>query len=84
MERLSAPLDEIEDIENKEEASNKSDNFSRVKNFLEDALNKTNKTGELLDKTGEGIKKLQSLASKYNKVAELCAMPTVPSFLLGK
>ena len=83
MERLSAPLDEIEDIENKEEASNKSDNFSRVKNFLEDALNKTNKTGELLDKTGEGIKKLQSLASKYNKVAELCAMPTVPSFLLG-
>ncbi len=83
MERLTAPLDEIEDIENKEEASNKSDNFSRVKNFLEDALNKTNKTGELLDKTGEGIKKLQSLASKYNKVAELCAMPTVPSFLLG-
>lgn len=83
IERLSAPLDEIEDVENKEEATSKSDNFSRVKNFLEDALDKTNKTGELLDKTGEGIKKLQSLASKYNKVAELCAMPTVPSFLLG-
>ncbi|MBH0075235.1 GTP-binding protein [Pseudoalteromonas sp. SWYJ118] len=83
IERLSVPLDEIEDVENKEEATSKSDNFSRVKNFLEDALDKTNKTGELLDKTGEGIKKLQSLASKYNKVAELCAMPTVPSFLLG-
>lgn len=83
VERLSAPLDEIEGVENKEEATSKSDNFSRVKNFLEDALDKTNKTGELLDKTGEGIKKLQSLASKYNKVAELCAMPTVPSFLLG-
>jgi len=83
MDRLSASLNEIENVENKEEATSKSDNFSRVKNFLEDAINKTNKTGELLDKTGEGIKKLQSLASKYNKVAELCAMPTVPSFLLG-
>jgi len=42
------------------------------------------KTKSALDKVEDGIEIAQDLAGKYNKIAEWCGMPVVPSVFLKK
>ncbi len=39
-------------------------------------------SGEVISKTAKAIKRAKSLGTSYNELASLCALPTVPFFLL--
>ncbi|MFY7671618.1 hypothetical protein ACOSP6_11090 [Tenacibaculum sp. MEBiC06402] len=76
-EEISSELELINNIE----TLKKSGRLKNFKAILEKHLKRIRNAGKVLESTNKNIETIQKLAGKYNKIAELCGLPTVPSFL---
>lgn len=80
--KVKKALQEITSVEAQDEAEDKIGKFERVNGFITDAINGENKTGQLLQTAGQGVKKLQDIGKQYNKIAGHFGLPVVPDVLL--
>lgn len=80
--KVQKALKEITSVEAQNEAEDNIGKFERVNGFITDAINGENKTGQLLQAAGQGVKKLQDIGKKYNKIASHFGLPVVPDVLL--
>ncbi|CAE6929310.1 hypothetical protein ACOMICROBIO_GDFFDHBD_02493 [Vibrio sp. B1REV9] len=81
--RVQNAISEIEQIgENEKDASDKTGHFMRVRDFLNNALDKVGPVGEAVDSLGGNITKIRDMAKKYNTVASHFGLPVVPEILL--
>ncbi|EJE4558017.1 50S ribosome-binding GTPase [Vibrio parahaemolyticus] len=81
-DKVERALSVVEDIESKEEASQNLGSFARIKDFLENSLDKTGNIGQTMELLGNNIGKIREIAKKYNKVAGFFGLPIVPEVLL--
>jgi hypothetical protein len=56
--------------------------LSKLKRYIEKSLEAGNDANEILSKAGEGVEIVKELGKKYNKIAEWCFLPVIPSSLL--
>ncbi len=80
--RVQRSIKEIEGIEQPEEADDKTGHFMRIRDFLNNALDKVGPVGEAVESLGSNISKVRDMAKKYNKVAGYFGLPIVPEILL--
>jgi len=76
-------LSEIQNAKTKEDLQ-KSGAMNTLKMFIEDLEDKTTTIGKAIDTAKKGAKIAQDIAGTYNKVAEWCGLPVVPSIFLKK
>ncbi|PNQ54150.1 hypothetical protein C1141_17410, partial [Vibrio agarivorans] len=81
-DKVVKALDVVEEIETEDEASNNLGSFARIKDFLENSLEKTGDIGKTMELLGSNIGKIREIAKKYNKVAGYFGLPIVPEVLL--
>ncbi|CDU15633.1 hypothetical protein VCR17J2_90139 [Vibrio coralliirubri] len=81
-DKVKEAITQIEQADTPEKANNNLGSFSRVQDFLSNALEGTGKVGETMQSLGDNISKVRELAKKYNKVASLLGLPVVPEILL--
>ncbi|MBE4469961.1 hypothetical protein HJ009_12305 [Vibrio parahaemolyticus] len=81
-DKVERALSAVEDIESEEEASQNLGSFARIKDFLENSLDKTGNIGQTMELLGNNIGKIREIAKKYNKVAGFFGLPIVPEVLL--
>ncbi|HIF9436785.1 TPA: COR domain-containing protein [Photobacterium damselae] len=81
-DRVQKAITEIEQIQDNKDAEMKSGHFMRVRDFLNNALDKVGPVGEAVDSLGSNITKIRDLAKKYNTVASYFGLPLVPEILL--
>ncbi|EGR3108113.1 hypothetical protein DNG97_05820 [Vibrio parahaemolyticus] len=81
-DKVERALSVVEDIESEEEASQNLGSFARIKDFLENSLDKTGNIGQTMELLGNNIGKIREIAKKYNKVAGFFGLPIVPEVLL--
>lgn len=84
IDRVDVALADIQSIEDKQEANKKLSKFVKVQSFIENCMEGTNKVGELMKKTGEGLGKLQTVGKEYNKIATKFGFQVIPTILLGE
>lgn len=84
VKRLDSALNNIQSVTNEAEAEENHSKFAKVQTFIEDCINGTNKIGELIKKTDEGVGKLQSLGKEYNKIANKFGFQAIPTIFLGE
>lgn len=80
--RVQNSISEIEQIDKDEDAETKTGHFMRVRDFLNNALDKVGPVGEAVESLGDNITKIRDMAKKYNKVASYFGLPIVPEILL--
>lgn len=81
-EKVEKAINELTDnVDSQETADENLRHFSRIQNFLDGALKKTNSVGKVIDKAGNVYSEVEKLAAKFNEIAGKFAMPTVA--LLG-
>jgi len=56
--------------------------MNKFKKWLDKISNGNDAVRKAIETTGDGIELLQDLAGKYNKIAEWCGLPQVPSIFL--
>ncbi|MEK4171482.1 COR domain-containing protein [Lysinibacillus sp. FSL L8-0312] len=83
IEKMAAAIESAEGLETKEEIK-KSGALTKIKRILEDLSDPNSSTGKAINGTKYGYSILQDIADKYNSIAEWCALPTIPKFLLKK
>lgn len=81
LDSLSSSLRELEAI-NEPDTLRHSSAMSKFKRFMEDLEIKGSNLNVALEKVDSGFAVAKDLARKYNKLAEWCGMPTVPSLFL--
>ncbi|EIU7057466.1 COR domain-containing protein [Vibrio vulnificus] len=81
-DKVARALDIVEEIETEDEANKNLGSFARIKDFLENSLDKTGNIGQTMELLGNNIGKVRELAKKYNKVAGFFGLPIVPEALL--
>lgn len=81
--RVQKAITEIEKVNDPEEATEKTGHFMRVRDFLNNALDKVGPVGEAVDSLGGNITKIRDMAKKYNTVASYFGLPIVPEILLN-
>ncbi|WP_462151960.1 COR domain-containing protein [Pseudoalteromonas xiamenensis] len=82
--RVNDALESVQAIEDENQAQEHNTYFAKVHGFIKDCIEGTNKVGELMKVTGEGIGKVQSLGKEYNKLASNFGLPVIPPLLLGE
>ncbi|WP_414933049.1 COR domain-containing protein [Vibrio europaeus] len=83
-DKVEKAINELEsNVQDQESAESNLRHFSRVQNFLEGALKKTNSVGRVIDTAGNVYQEVEKLAAKYNDIAARFAMPTVALLGLG-
>lgn len=65
-------------------AVRESGGIQKLKKFLDEASEAGSSVNTFLSKVSDGVELVQKLAERYNKVAEWCGAPQVPSVFLGK
>ncbi|HFQ4980967.1 TPA: COR domain-containing protein [Vibrio vulnificus] len=80
--KVEKALSVIEDVDSEEEANQNLGSFARIKDFLENSLDKTGNIGQTMELLGNNIGKIREIAKKYNKVAKFFGLPIVPEALL--
>ncbi|MDK2633516.1 hypothetical protein QMZ93_09235 [Pantoea stewartii subsp. indologenes] len=81
LKELEGSLISIE-TENNQESVRRSPAMSKFKRFIEKAIENGTTLNSALKKTEQGWEVFSELAGRYNKLAEWCGLPVVPSFLL--
>ncbi|PTP45215.1 COR domain-containing protein [Vibrio splendidus] len=81
-DKVEKALGIVEEIETEDEANQNLGSFARIKDFLENSLDKTGNIGQTMELLGSNIGKVRDLAKKYNKVAGFFGLPSVPEALL--
>lgn len=81
-DKVKKSIENIEDVDTPEKASENLGHFSRIRDFLSSALEGTGNVGDALNSLGDNINKVRELAKKYNKVASFLGLPIVPEILL--
>ncbi|WP_406734309.1 COR domain-containing protein [Vibrio scophthalmi] len=81
-DKVQVAIGQIQEVNTPEEATENLGNFSRIQDFLSNALEGTGKVGDAMQSLGDNISKVRDLAKKYNKVASFLGLPIVPEILL--
>ncbi|MGI3064456.1 COR domain-containing protein [Vibrio diabolicus] len=83
-EKVEKAINELtNNVDSQETADENLRHFSRIQNFLDGALKKTNSVGKVIDKAGNVYSEVEKLAVKFNEIAGKFAMPTVALLGLG-
>lgn len=83
LEEAISDLSDVEKIEDKEKLI-KSGRLIKLKNFIEELSDENSSKRKTIEKVKNGVKTLQSIASKYNDIAQWVGWPQVPRPFLGK
>jgi hypothetical protein len=76
-DRVEKAINELEaNVDSQETADENLRHFSRIQNFLEGALKKTNSVGKVIDQAGDVYNEVGKLATKFNSIAEKFGIPT--------
>lgn len=76
-DKVERAINELEkNVDSQETADENLRHFSRIQNFLEGALKKTNSVGKVIDKAGDVYNEVGKLATKFNSIAEKFGIPT--------
>jgi hypothetical protein len=81
LNELEGSLDAIESS-NDPETVRKAPAMSKFKRILDKLLESGNEINSAIEKVDNGIECVKELARKYNKIAEWCGLPVVPSALI--
>jgi internalin A len=84
LNRVNDAIEEIQSVQDTEDAVNSIDKFVKVQGFIQDCITGSNKIGELMQKAGEGVGKLQTFGKEYNKIANKFGFQVIPTVLLGE
>ncbi|ENE4761575.1 GTP-binding protein [Vibrio parahaemolyticus] len=83
-EKVEKAISELtNNVDSQETADENLRHFSRIQNFLDGALKKTNSVGKVIDQAGNIYSEVEKLAVKFNDIAGKFAMPTVALLGLG-
>jgi len=83
IEAIQQRLEKLEQTPKPEEVK-KAGVMNKLKRFFDEANDTGTTLGKTVGKIKGGYKILQDLAAQYNKIAEWCALPQVPSMLVKK
>ena len=83
IEAIQQRLEKLEQTPRPEEVK-KAGVMNKLKSFFDEANDTGTTLGKTLGKIKNGYKILQDVAAQYNKIAEWCALPQVPSVLVKK
>ena len=81
-EKTEKAFESIENIDTPEKANENLGLFSRVKDFLTNALDGSGTVGDAMKSLGDNVSKVRDVAKQYNKVAIYLGLPTIPDILL--
>ncbi|MEL7290449.1 MAG: COR domain-containing protein [Pseudomonadota bacterium] len=81
-DKLMTAIEDIQNVENQEQALEKAGSFDRISSFLKGALEGTTTTGEVLKLLRESTGQIKEVAKKYNGIASYFGLPIVPEVLL--
>jgi len=80
---IQQKLEKLEQTQKPEEAK-KAGVMNKMKRFFDEANDTGTTLGKTVSKIKGGYKILQDVAGQYNKIAEWCGLPQVPSVLVKK
>lgn len=81
-DKVKYAIEKIENVDTPEKASENLGHFSRIRDFLSNAIEGTGNVGNAIQSLGDTISKVRDLAKKYNKIANFLGLPIVPEILL--
>ena len=83
---FTALQNSLQKIEQAEKPANVKDSgpMNKIRRFLKEAEDTGSQLGKSIDKVKAGYSIMQDVAENYNKLAQWCGMPVVPSIFLKK
>ncbi|CAK2722324.1 Ras family protein [Vibrio crassostreae] len=76
-DKVQRAINELEkNVDSQETADENLRHFSRIQNFLEGALKKTNNVGKVINQAGDVYDEVGKLATRFNGIAEKFGIPT--------
>lgn len=81
-DKVQAAIEDIQDVETKDQALAKASSFDRLQRFFKGAIDGSSTVGESLTMLRETTGQVKELAKKYNSIASYFGLPVVPEVLL--